>query len=187
MPMPYKLAQWQAVAFRLPLAQQQASGWWEASHSLSRLHHLDFLPQVDPPGLRDFWVTRQEETLALVQALQHCSREVRMPPGVLCDAAWGLQRCMAPLMQLDGDEIAEASLLRPTDDGPIAPPTSEEEAVLLRDEPESKGGSRGYYISPECPETPKPKEPPKQSDAPSPPDPSSTASNSHSDWPKNTR
>ena len=60
------------------------------------------------------------------------------PPEVLCNVAWDLQRCMAPLMWLDGDEIVEASLPKPADNGPGVCPTSEEEAVLLGDEPEHK-------------------------------------------------
>ena len=58
-------AQWQTAAFRLPLAQAEVFGWSEAPYILSALHHQDFLPQVDCPGMRDFHVTRQEETPAL--------------------------------------------------------------------------------------------------------------------------
>ena len=61
-----------------------------------------------------------------------------MPPRVLCDAAWDLQRYMASLMWLDGDEIVEASLLGPTDDKLRVPLTSEEETLLLGDEPETQ-------------------------------------------------
>ena len=50
-------AQWKATAFKLPLAQEEASRWWEAPCSLSTLHHWDFLPQVDSPGSRDFCIT----------------------------------------------------------------------------------------------------------------------------------
>ena len=102
----------------LPLAQEEVSAWWEAPCSLNGLHYWDFLPQVDPPGLRDFQVTRHEEILALTQALQHCAERLGMPPRVLCNAAQDLQRCMAPLMWLDRDEIVETLLLGPTDDGP---------------------------------------------------------------------
>ena len=59
-----------------------------------------------------------------------------MPPGVLCNVAQDHQRCMVPLMHLEGDEIVEASLLRPADDEPGMSPTPAEEAVLLKDEPE---------------------------------------------------
>ena len=54
-----------------------------------------------------------------------------MPPRVLCNAAQDLQGCMAPLMQMDGDEIVEALLLGLTDDRPRMSPTLEEEAILL--------------------------------------------------------
>ena len=93
---PYSFAQQQTTAFRLPLAQAEASRWWEAPHSLRTLHHQDFLPQVDSPSLRDFCVTRQEETLVLTQTLQCCLERLGMPPGVLCKAAWDLQTCIAP-------------------------------------------------------------------------------------------
>ena len=111
-------------------------GWWEAPHSLHRFCHQDFLPHIDPPIPRYLWVARQEETLALAQALQHCAERSGMPPTVLCHAAWDLQRCMVPLIHLDGDEIVETLLLGPTDNAPGTSPTPEEEAVLLGDEPE---------------------------------------------------
>ena len=57
-----------------------------------------------------------------------------MPPTVLCDAAQDLERCMVPMMCLDGDEIVEASLLGPADGVPKTSPTPEEEAVHLGDE-----------------------------------------------------
>ena len=41
-----------------------------------------------------------------------------------------------PPIQLDSDKIIEASLFGPINDRPIMPPTSEEEAVLLGNEPE---------------------------------------------------
>ena len=107
-----------------------------------------------------------------------------MPPRVLCNAAWELQRCMAPLMWLDGDEILEASLLGPTDDGSGVPPTLEEEAVLLGDELKPQEATTSPL---NAQKPPKLKNLPKQSDAPSPPAPLSMTSNSHSDLPWNTR
>ena len=68
--------------------------------------------------MRDIQVTRQEKTLALAQALQCCAERSRMPPKVLYDAALDLQRCMALLMHLEGDEIVEALLPGPADDIP---------------------------------------------------------------------
>ena len=59
-----------------------------------------------------------------------------MPPRVLCDVAQGPQRCMAPLMHLEGDKIVEASLLWPMGNGLRKSPTLVKEAVLLGGEPE---------------------------------------------------
>ena len=95
------------MVFWLATAQEEASGWWEAQYSLCGLCHWDFLPCIDFPDTRDFQVTRQEETLALAQALQHCAERSGTPHTVLCNAAWDLQKCMAPLMCLEGDEIVE--------------------------------------------------------------------------------
>ena len=44
---------------------------------------------------------------------------------------------MTPLMTLSGDNIVEASLLKPTKEELGASPTLEEEAVLLSKEPET--------------------------------------------------
>ena len=82
---------------------------------------------------------------------------------------------MAPLIHLEGDEILEASLLGPTDDGPRLSLTLGEEAVLLGDEPEPEEATT---FPCECPETPEPEEPAEQSDTPSPPAPSTAASGS---------
>ena len=43
---------------------------------------------------------------------------------------------MAPLMNLNGNDIVEASLLKPTGEEPRSCPTPEEEAVLLGKEDE---------------------------------------------------
>ena len=123
------------MTFWLPTAQEEASGWWETPPSIYRLGHWDFLPYTDFSSAGDFWVTRQEETLALARALQCCAVRLGAPPGVLCDMAQDLQRCMLPLMHLTGDDIGEASLLRLADDGPGMCPTLVEEALLLGDEP----------------------------------------------------
>ena len=91
-------------------------------------------------------VTRQQETLALASVLQCCAEQSGMPPGVLCNAALDLQRCMVPLMHLEGDEIVEASLLGPTYDRPRMSPMLAEENVLLGDELGASGGLGGYHI-----------------------------------------
>ena len=59
-------AQRQAAFFRLPLAQQETSGWWDASPWLCGLCPQDFLPNADASGTKDFQTMRQEKFLALV-------------------------------------------------------------------------------------------------------------------------
>ena len=108
---------------------------------LSALYYQDFLPSVDSPGIRDFHFTRQEEILALAQALQYCAKRSCVRLHRTSKGVW-------PLMQQDSDKIIEASLLGPTNDRPIMSPTLEEEAVLLGDELEPKRGSGGYHIFP---------------------------------------
>ena len=36
----------------------------------------------------------------LARVLQACAEESRFPTGILCDAVWELQWCMAPLLVL---------------------------------------------------------------------------------------
>ena len=72
------------------------------------------MPHTDASGPRDFWAVRQEETLALAQALQACTKGSGALTGILCNLAWELQKCMAPLMTLSGDDITEASFLKAT-------------------------------------------------------------------------
>ena len=105
---------WQAVAFWLPLAQQEASGWWDAPPRFCKLHQVKFLTHTNVSGPRNFWTVRQEKTLALAQTLQACAVESGFPTGFFCKAAWELQKYMAPLIDLSGDVIVKASLLRHT-------------------------------------------------------------------------
>ena len=72
-------AHWQAVAFRLPLVQHEASGWWDAPPVSSRLCPTDFLFHTDASSPRDFWVVRKEKSLALAWALQACMPRVGDP------------------------------------------------------------------------------------------------------------
>ena len=113
-----KLSKKQATASRLSAVQANVSGWWEAPHTICSLSQRDFLPYSDFHGMRDFRETWQEDTLALARALQHCAERLGMPSGMLCDVAWDLQRCMVPLMCLEGDAILEALLLGATDNKP---------------------------------------------------------------------
>ena len=78
--LPLQCAWQQATAFWLPTAQEEALGWWEAPCSIHGLGHLAFLLHTDFPSTRDFWATRQKETLALAQALQCCAERSEMPP-----------------------------------------------------------------------------------------------------------
>ena len=94
---------------------------------------------------------------------------------------------MASLVQWDRDDIVEALLLGPGNDGPRMPQTSEEEAVLLGDELEPQEAQKFTTSSPEYPETPEPEEQTEQFDTLSPPALSPTASNSHGYWYRNTR
>ena len=77
---------------------------------------------------------RQEKTLALVQALQSCAERSGELTGVLCNMGWELQKCMAPLMSLNGDDIEEASFLEPMGNKPGTSSTTEEEATILGEE-----------------------------------------------------
>ena len=104
------LAHWQAAAFWLPQAQQEAAGWWAPLLAVPWLHLRYYMPSPSSP---DLWVRRQQETMTLARVLQACTEESGFPAGVLCDAAQELQRCMAPLLALNGDEIVEASPLSP--------------------------------------------------------------------------
>ena len=43
-------AHWQAVALWLPLAQQEAAGWWAPPPTIPRLQLRDFMPYAFPPS-----------------------------------------------------------------------------------------------------------------------------------------
>ena len=62
-------SQWQAAAFQLPLAQQEALGWW-APPCFHGLHPQDYLLHINASGTRNFWTNRQEKSLSLARALQ---------------------------------------------------------------------------------------------------------------------
>ena len=77
--------------------------------------------------------------MALARALQACAKESESPVGILCDVAWKLQWCMAPILVLNSDKKVEAALLRPVEGECGTSPTLEEEATLLGDiKPEIK-------------------------------------------------
>ena len=93
-----------------------------------RLQLRDFMPS---PTSSNFWVMRQQKTMTLARVLQAFAKELGFLTGVLCDAVWELQRCMAPLLAFSSDEVVEASLLRPRGEECRTSPTPEEEGTLL--------------------------------------------------------
>ena len=104
-----KLAKRQAASFRLPTAQAKKSGWWDPPPNLSALCLCkDFFLPGDLQGLWDDHDMRNEKTLALAEALQHCAKWAGGPGSVMCGAAQNLQRCMAHLMQFE-KEISSRS------------------------------------------------------------------------------
>ena len=93
----------------------------------------------------------------LARALQHCVERSGVPSGVLCDVAQDLQRCIVPLMCLEGDDILEASLPRATDNKLRMSLTLAEEAALLGDDPAPQRAWAIITCPSDCPEeTPKP-------------------------------
>ena len=104
------LACWQSAAFWLLQAQQETAGWWVPPLAISRLHLEEYMPL---PASSNFWIMRQQKTMALAGVLQACAKESGSPIGVLCDVVWELQWCMVPQLILIGNKIVETSLLRP--------------------------------------------------------------------------
>ena len=159
-------SQWQAAVFRLPLTQQEASCWWDSPTSFSRLCTHDLLPHTAASRMRDFQTMRQEKTLALAWALQCCAERSGAPTRVLCNVAWELQKCMVPLMSLNGDDVVKAMFLQPMGDKPRTSPALEEEAALLREELELPGAPEATAFLQKCPDSPESREIPKKIDAP---------------------
>ena len=96
--------QWQVAAFRLPLVQQEALGWWDAPPWLSKLCLQDFMPHTNASSTKDFWTIRQWRNLALAHVLQVCAERSGVSTGILCNSVRELQRCMAPLMCLSKEK-----------------------------------------------------------------------------------
>ena len=72
-------------------------------------------PTLIPPAAGTSRPLRQEKTLALTQALQCCAeRSGSTDWSPMWHVVWELQKCMAPLMSLNGDDIVETILLEPT-------------------------------------------------------------------------
>ena len=128
-----------------PYGRQQPLGWqWHTRKhqgggmpcpdSMGPAPRTFFLPL--PPLTSGFWVMRQAKTLALVWALQPCTWASGTETVFLHDAARELQQSMAPLMTFKGDDIVEATLLRPTEEESRTSPTPEQEANLPGEEEE---------------------------------------------------
>ena len=107
-------ALWQVAAFRLPLVQHEASGWWDASSTLKGFCPEDFL--LPASDTWNFLIIQQEKTLALARVLHACAEASGAKPGVMCRDVRELQQCMAPLITINGDDVMEASLLRQNQD-----------------------------------------------------------------------
>ena len=119
---------------------------------------------TDALSPRNFLAMKQEKTLALAQALQTCTKESGVTTGILCELAWEVQMCMAPLMTLSRDDIVEVSLLTPIGEEHETSPTPVRETALLGKEiklPQCPGSP------PEWLEIPRFVEPAKQSTTPS--------------------
>ena len=151
LPVPLPPSPWNPHGHLLMKAPSAVPPWFH------RLCPQDFLPHTNFSSTRDFQTARQGKILALAHALQACAERLGVPTGVLCDVVWKLQRCMAPLMSLSGDDIVEASLLEPAGEEHRTSPTLEEEAFLLGQELELLEAPKAASL-PECPEIPKPAE-----------------------------
>ena len=66
-------ALWQVVAFKLPVAQQEASGWWDSPPTLCGLCPQDFLP---PTTTSNFWIMMQAKMLVLARLHRHVLRHL---------------------------------------------------------------------------------------------------------------
>ena len=124
---------------------------------------------ADASRMRNFWTIRQEKSLALTRILQCTAERSWALTQVLCDAAQELQKCMAPLMCLYGDEIVEASSWsqQVTNLGP--PPPWRRKLPSWGEEQELPEAPEANASLQEHQETPKSKEHTKQIDVPSTP------------------
>ena len=143
-----ELAKRQAVGFRLPAAQNVKMDWWNAPPSQSGLRQWDFILEGKVQGTRDIWEVRKEQTVALAKALQCCAEQLGSPPSTMCGEVQDLWRCLLPLIQLDEEDILEASLLKSVEDEPVASLTPTEEVLPLGEDPESQGAQTSAHVSP---------------------------------------
>ena len=96
-------ALWQVTAFRLPLTQQEASGWWDAP-----LFPQDVCPPASNPW--NFQVIHQEKSLVLARCCRPVQRHLEPHQGSYVELSENFQQCMAQLMSITGDNVMEASL-----------------------------------------------------------------------------
>ena len=125
-------ALWQVAAFRLPVAQQKASGWWDTLPALHGHCPQDFLPPASDP--QNFPVIRQKKTLALARALQVCVEASRARTGIQSQdrhPMWIHQGAATVYGIFDDPQWGQCygSLLLEEELGPS--PTPEEETTLL--------------------------------------------------------
>ena len=116
-----ELACQQDVAFSLPSAQVEKSGWWNAPSCLGVLGRKDFLPPKKFQGMRDVQMVRWEETVALALALQRCTIQSGIP-----QAFQELCRCLTPL--LDRGNLLDLTMLGVAEKGSMTPPVPAERA-----------------------------------------------------------
>ena len=70
----------------------------------------------------------------------------------MCGTVYDLQRCLAPILQLEEEDFLEASLLESAEEEPMASPTPAEEALLLGEDPEPQGVQASAPCKPIWPE-----------------------------------
>ena len=121
--------------FRMSVAQQEASRWWDAPTTTQALS-TGLSPSCLWP--QNFWVIRKEKTLALARVLQTCAEASAAKTGILYTAVRELQQCMSLLMTLNGDDVMEASLLRPVEEELRPFPTPKEEPASWAKEMDSQ-------------------------------------------------
>ena len=115
-----EFARKQVMGFRLPTTKKEKASCG-APPSLVGLRHRDFLPSLPPriQGLRDIWVVRHNETLALAQAFQ--------------------QSFFAGLEPLiERDDLLDASMLEVAEEEPVTSPNPAGEGRLVGEESEPK-------------------------------------------------
>ena len=91
--------------------------------------------------------------MVLAKALQHCAEQLGLLL-VQCvmQSETCKDACLALLIQLDEEDIWEASLLESVEDESVASPMPAEEALLLAEDPEPQGTQASAPCKPVQPE-----------------------------------